>query len=277
MLRSCLQALFLAILLAAPAMAGDLPVDAAGRVDPSRMTLTFADDFDGFDLWDGTGGTWRADTRSGRGVIARQATYYVNPADAADAVFGFDPFSVSAGILSIEAREAGAHAGERTEGRTYLSGLITTEPSFAQQYGYFEVRARLPDGKGMWPAFWLRPVKRGWPPEIDVMEVLGDRPSTVYLTLHTREGGKRSKAAFRAEVPGTAEDFHTYGLAWTPDYVAWFVDGRERARTRTPDDMHTPMYLLINLGVGGKWPGMPDADTAFPARMLVDYARAYRF
>ncbi len=76
-------------------------------------------------------------------------------------------------------------------------------------------------------------------------------------------------------VPDVSKDFHTYGVLWSPTFVAWYFDGHRVSHTPTPPDMHKPMYLLIDLAVGGKWPGQPDASTTFPADMEVDYVRAY--
>jgi beta-glucanase (GH16 family) len=135
------------------------------------------------------------------------------------------------------------------------------------------MRARLPRGKGLWPAFWLLPKDQSWPPEIDVMEEIGD-PGVVYHTVHSRIA---DQPGVKAEVPGDPDGFHTFAVAWDPQQVVWYVDGRETARKPTPPDANKPMYLLVNLAVGGHWPGVPDASTAFPARMTVRWVRAYRF
>ena len=123
----------------------------------------------------------------------------------------------------------------------------------------------------MWPAFWLLPADFDWPPEIDVMESIGD-PSKVYVTAHSkprRTAGPRSLSRLMASTPTRS--------AGTPRQLVWFVDGREVKRLPTPSDMHKPMYMLANVALGGDWAGAPDATTPFPPHYVIDYIRAYRF
>lgn len=205
---------------------------------------------------------------------------------------GVQPFSVAGGALTIRAepmsdtvRTAVAGAVARQPGPIrdsplkdvrYSSGLITTKGSFEQTYGYFEMRARWTGGKGLWPAFWLLPSDGAWPPEIDVMEALGHEPTTIYQSVHSKQTGKHVGRTERIALRTDASQFHTYGVLWTRDEIRFFVDGRQTAARPTPADAHRPMYLLVNLAVGGRWPGDPDADTRFPAKMTVDYVRAWR-
>ena len=157
-------------------------------------------------------------------------------------------------------------------GYRYFSGLISSQPSFAQTYGYFEMRAKIPRGKGLWPAFWMLPADFSWPPELDVMESIGD-PSAYYTTAHSAV--TKMAAGLKTDIAPDA--FHTFAVAWDEKQIVWYVDGREVNRQPTPPDMHKPMYLVANLAVGGNWPGSPDGATRFPARMTIDYIRAYRF
>jgi beta-glucanase (GH16 family) len=133
------------------------------------------------------------------------------------------------------------------------------------------MRAELPQGKGLWPAFWMLPKDGGWPPEIDIVESIGD-PGHVYMTAHSKFG-----KAHGIEANITPNVFHTFAVSWDRHELIWYIDGTETGRMRTPDDMHKPMYLLANLAVGGRWPGAPDATTRFPAKLMIDYIRAYRF
>ena len=136
------------------------------------------------------------------------------------------------------------------------------------------MRAQLPAGQGMWPAFWLLPESGRWPPEIDALEMLGQDPRTVYVATHT--GPANTVAQSVVAVDDASAGQHTYGVSWRPDGVAFYIDGREVFRTPTPADMHEPMYLLANLAVGGEgsWPG-PAAGG--PAPMSIDHIRAYQF
>lgn len=189
---------------------------------------------------------------------------------------GLDPFSVRDGVLTITARPVPPEDRGRHDGFAYASGMLTSYGSFSQTYGYFEMRARMPEGRGLWPAFWLLPVHRGWPPEIDVVEVLGHRPHDVWLTLHTGAGGRHQQIQRRITGPDTSAGFHTYGLRWTPATITWFLDGQAVAEVPTPADMHQPMYALANLAVGGTTPGTPDSSTRFPAEFRIDYIRVHR-
>ncbi|MCC7022511.1 MAG: glycoside hydrolase family 16 protein [Thermomicrobiales bacterium] len=179
-----------------------------------------------------------------------------------------DAFRLKNGHLSIVARpsQGGSHA--------YDSGLISSHDSFAPEYGRFEIRCKIPQGKGLWPAFWLLPLDTSWPPEIDVFEALGDDPETVHLTAHWSDGGVHRQKGSEFTGPDFSEDFHTFAVEWTPETLTWFVDGvkRHEVSGRSPSG---PMYLLANLAVGGDWPGAPDASTRFPASFDIDYIRAY--
>jgi beta-glucanase (GH16 family) len=156
-------------------------------------------------------------------------------------------------------------------GRPYTSGLISSQPSFSQTYGYFEASVKLPKGKGLWPAVWMLPADLGWPPEIDLMESVGN-PAQAFMTVHS--GPVPTKGV---EVHPSADGFHTYAVAWDANQVVFYLDGAETQRMPTPSDMHKPMYILANLALGGDWAGTPDASTPFPARFSIRFIRAYRF
>lgn len=154
--------------------------------------------------------------------------------------------------------------------------MMTTLGKFSQEYGRFEIRCRVPKGKGMWPAFWLLPDPKGWPPEIDVLEILGHEPNKVYLTQHYRDAqGKHQSHGGSWSGPDFSAGFHDYAVEWSPRRIVWFVDGVERFRSEDAVPSGK-MYLLLNLAVGGSWPGAPDAQTKFPAVLAVDYVRVYQ-
>src|SRR5262249_52751508 len=151
----------------------------------------------------------------------------------------------------------------------------TTYQKFSQQYGRFEIRCRVPKGKGMWPAFWLLPEPLGWPPEIDVLETLGHQPSKIYMTHHFLDEQKKHKSDGGSWVgPDFSAGFHEFAVEWSPEAIGWFVDGVERFRSEKFIPK-TKMYLLVNLAVGGEWPGAPDGKTEFPAAFELDYVRVY--
>ena len=182
----------------------------------------------------------------------------------------------------------------------YTSGRIDTSGKFAPVYGRFEIRAKLPAGKGLWPAHWLYPQNRNWPmerlmaqavtngqeslipeerpwyTEIDIMEFLG-HTNVVYGTLHyhTFDGQKKSSSGHWKGDSDFTKDFHVYALEWQPGVLRWFVDER-LIHSTTNGIPHTPHYLILNTAVGGKWPGNPDESTAFPQYHDIDYVRVYQ-
>lgn len=157
----------------------------------------------------------------------------------------------------------------------YTSGRIKTEGRFQQMYGRFEMRAKLPATKGIWPAFWLLPNNR-WPPEIDIMEYLGHDRDTVYFTNHWGSWPNVASQNSPHHGPDFSADFHTYACEWWPDRVEFYVDGVRRATHRNAGIPQEPMFIILNTAVGGIWPGYPDATTVFPQRYEIDYVRAYR-
>jgi len=252
-------------------------LSCAAHAQPAGMVLTFAEEFDApLSLDTGKAGTagnkWKTSDGWGNRTLAPNGELQLYM-DADYKGLGIDPFTVKDGILTISARPA-TPAVEKAIGYRYTSGELTTAKSFAQQYGYFEMRAQLPTERGLWPAFWLLATDGKWPPEIDVVENVGKEPTLVHNAVHTRAGRNAAKATYMAEDIGN--DFHIYGMRWTKDTIAFYFDGRETFSTRTPDDAHKPMYLLVNLAVGGKWPGSPDSSTNWAAAdMKIDYIRVY--
>jgi beta-glucanase (GH16 family) len=183
----------------------------------------------------------------------------------------------------------------------YTSGRLSTDGKFAPVYGRFEIRARLPYGKGLWPAIWLYPQNRDWImeqvmakavqeghestipeerpwySEIDILEYLGHETNVVYATLHysTFAGElKRSSATWKASVD-LSKDFHVYALEWEPNEIRWYVDDNLIHSTRIGIP-HKPHYIILNTAVGGDWPGNPDATTTFPQLFDIDYVRVYQ-
>jgi beta-glucanase (GH16 family) len=158
------------------------------------------------------------------------------------------------------------------------SNLLSTPPKFQFKYGYMEMRAKLPKGTGLWPAFWTLPSSHGWPPEIDVMEGRGDRPNDVNVGVYNKDAtGKTVHGS--VWVTGLADytaDFHTFAVDWQPTHLDYYIDGVLRIRvtdsTRIPTE---PMYVLANLAVGGNWPGSPDATTPFPSELEIDWIHVF--
>jgi len=172
----------------------------------------------------------------------------------------------------------------------YTSARLKTQGRFEQAYGRFEARIRVPYGQGIWPAFWMlgnNIQTAGWPNcgEIDIMEHIGREPYTVYGTIHGPgySGASGIGAPYTLTSARFTDDFHVFAVEWEPNQIRWYVDGN-LYQTRTPADLPTgsawvfdhPHFLILNLAVGGYWPGDPDSTTVFPQKMYVDYVRVYR-
>jgi beta-glucanase (GH16 family) len=180
------------------------------------------------------------------------------------------------------------------KGQYYTSAKMFTQGKGDWTYGRFEVRAKLPFGQGLWPAIWMMPADYekygGWPScgEIDIAEMVGSKPSTVYGTLHYGLPWKNTGSGFSLP-PGQkfADDFHVFALEWIPGRMTWFLDGvpystQTEWYTSTPGAMwpapfDRDFYIQLNVAVGGNWPGRPDDTTEFPQQMFVDYVRVYKF
>jgi beta-glucanase (GH16 family) len=245
-------------------------------LDKSALHLTFSDEFYTLSLWNGSNGTWDSNFWWGAAngsTLAdnNERQWYI------DTGYGptksVNPFDVHDGVLTITAARAPAEIQPYINNYEYTSGLLTTFESFSQTYGYFEIRADMPDRQGTWPAFWLLPADGSWPPELDVVEMRGQNPNNLILSAHSNQTGSHTMVSSTAYVANTA-GFHTYGVLWTEDALVWYFDNVEVARAATPSDMHDPMYMLVNLAVGGM-AGTPTDGLVTPAEMQIDYVRAY--
>jgi beta-glucanase (GH16 family) len=166
----------------------------------------------------------------------------------------------------------------------FASGMITTGPpdyatksKFGFRFGTATIRARIPSGAGLWPAFWLLPANRNSEPEIDVMEILGDTPETVRMHLHYRDrrGGEKSRGATFTD-PDLPSGWHTYSVRWRPRKLVWLVDGEPRFRVTGAHVPRKRMYPVANLAVGGDYPGPPTLETPFPSAYEIDYIEVRR-
>lgn len=189
---------------------------------------------------------------------------------------------VDNGLLLITARE------EAYQGAAYTSARLVTKGLFEQKYGRFEARIRLPMGQGLWPAFWLLGNdcdQNIWPAcgEIDIMENIGSQPSKIFGSVHGPgySAGESEGKDFILQGDRFDNDFHVFGIEWTPEYINYYVDDKLYNQI-TPDDVPgewvydgRPFYIILNMAVGGNLPGAPNAATEFPRTMAVDYVRVY--
>ena len=179
---------------------------------------------------------------------------------------------------------------------SYTSGRINTQNKHNFKYGLFEARLKVPKGQGFLPAFWMMPANENlygqWPRcgEIDIMEVLGNQTDTSYGTLHYGNPHSESQGKYTLEAGSFAEEYHTFSAAWEPGKLSWYVDGNlihtendwysateGQGELTYPAPFDQPFYLILNLAVGGNWPGNPDESTNIKdAAFLVDYVKVYQ-
>jgi beta-glucanase (GH16 family) len=252
MRRIALQALLGTLLCSTPAWAE--PWDKPG------WNLTFHDEFDTGSL---DPAKWVKRYKWGEAVINSELQAYID-----------DAFEFEGSSLRIVGRkESGSYAGQTME---YTSGVLSSVHE--QTHGYFEIRCRMPKGKGLWPAFWLLgAVGTSGVNEIDIHEFLGHEPDKMYMTIHwgTSYSEGHESAGDHYTGPDFTQDYHTYAVDWDADRVIWYVDGAEQFQYAGPGVPQVDMYVITNLAIGGGWPGAPDDTTVFPAYYDVDYIRVY--
>ncbi|HEX5905844.1 MAG TPA: glycoside hydrolase family 16 protein [Propionibacteriaceae bacterium] len=188
--------------------------------------------------------------------------------------------SVSDGALRLTADRIPTRGSDGRD-YEYRSGMVTTGPSSHESeakvswtYGTVEARLRVPEGRGLWAALWMLPASGESRPEIDIMEVIGQNPGENIMHLHPADRSEDSPSS-RYRLPGKslAEGWHTIRLDWEPRRLTFFVDGKDVWRVTGDQVPDEPMYLVINLAVGGVYPGPPGETTKFPATFEIDRVR----
>lgn len=272
----------------------------------SGYKIAFSDDFNGATL---DSSKWKTAPLWGPYVVTNNEEQYYVDIFNSNQGFSWSPFELNNGILTITASPVSDSATPAApeqpaaadpfwdanpefqynpdytpSNRKYLSGIISSLESFNFTHGYAEMRAKLPYGQGLWPAFWQFTTKYVEDvPEVDIMEMLGHDSYTVNHTYHFFDIENNwqliSTPTFKTSGPNFTDDFHTFGVMWEPKKLVWYVDG-VAVKTLTEDDGYVipkqAMYVIANLAVGGNWPGSPDASTPFPARYDIDYIKIYR-
>ncbi|HKV25583.1 MAG TPA: glycoside hydrolase family 16 protein [Candidatus Acidoferrum sp.] len=249
-------------------------------VPPSPWVLSWSDEFSGPNGSAPDPSKWTYDL-GGKGWGNRELEAYTNRPQNVH---------IENGNLVITALKEN-YTGADGITRDYTSARLKTLGHFAQAYGRIEARIKIPAGQGMWPAFWMLGddiSKVGWPKcgEIDIMENIGKEPDTIHGSLHGPSTAARTSdlTSIFATPAGQnfADDFHLYAVEWEPTVIRFYVDSNLYA-TFTSSQWPAggqwvfdhPFFLLLNVAIGGNWPGSPDASTKFPQSMLVDYVRAY--
>jgi beta-glucanase (GH16 family) len=255
-----------------------LPSDAAGAALPG-WRLTWSDEFNAADGTAVDPAKWKHDV-GGTGWGNGELEYYTD---------GTRNAVQMGGNLVITATTQGAAQYHCTYGTCrYTSARLLTQGLFSQQYGRFEARAQMPTGKGLWPAIWLLGDNIStvtWPAcgEIDFMETIGTDISTNHGTLHMPASYGPSGTFKLPGGASFADAFHTFAIEWEPGTVRFYVDDqlyetRTQASVPAGDtwEFEHPFFLLVNVAVGGQWPGSPDSTTTFPQTLKVDWVRVYQ-
>jgi beta-glucanase (GH16 family) len=264
-----------ALLVLALVAAGLAVPATSGPAIAAPGALTWSDEFNGAAGSAPDGSKWRYDI-GGSGWGNNEQQYYTNSTRNA-AMDG-------AGNLVITARRENPSNFQCHYGTCqYTSARLLTSGTFTQTYGRFEARMKLPFGQGIWPAFWMLGTPVNWPTsgEIDIMENIGREPNTTHGTVHGPGYSGAGGIGGAYENGRFADAFHVFTVDWAPDSITWYVDGNQFFRI-TPASLNGnqwvfnhPFFLILNLAVGGHWPGYPDGSTTFPQTLTVDYVRAY--
>jgi beta-glucanase (GH16 family) len=176
--------------------------------------------------------------------------------------------SVSGGMLHLTATRRDVLVHGHIYG--YESGMVASAGTFQFTYGYVEFQARVPQGRGLWPALWLLPADETWPPEVDVLEVQGAQPGVAILTYHPASGRPEQRLV---RIPDLSAGWHVFAIDWRPGSIVWYLDGSAEFQV-TRAVASEPMYLLMDLAVSGTQP--PTNATRFPASLDVDYVRVWQ-
>ena len=253
---------------APPGSAAELGVGS--KLDLSGYHLTFDEEFNGFNAGPpGASAKWETAYFYG----ARKGPGYL--LDPSVGGLGQTPYSLQGGMLTIESKATTPELKAAGVADPFTTGQIDTHGSFAQQYGYFEMRAQAPGVVGSSSAFWLLPPSGPWPPEMDVMEVAGQSPNDLSTTNHFDQTGIVSGDYFDAG--DLSRGMHVYGLLWTPSTLTWFLDGKAVFTAPTMPDEHQPMYVLVSLYTHTErsWLQRPKDPGNYRARYRIDWVHVY--
>ncbi|HUI30274.1 MAG TPA: glycoside hydrolase family 16 protein [Candidatus Acidoferrales bacterium] len=239
------------------------PGDTTGVPQLPGWTLVWHDEFDssGIDLR-----KWNFEVNGNGGGNNELEYYTANPQNA----------YIDSGRLIIQALK------QSYLGKDYTSARITTESKGDWTYGRIEVSAMLPYGQGLWPAIWMMPTDSyygGWPlsGEIDIMEMLGQQANKIYGTIHYGQSNQQRQGTYT--LPSGrffSNEFHLFAIEWDSVSISWYIDSTMYYKTYVGQPFDRRFFLILNVAVGGDWPGSPDYTTYFPQQMVVDYVRVYK-
>lgn len=249
-----------------------ITIPTTGFTSPTsypNMTLAWEDDFDGAVL---NSAHWTHETGTGSNGWGNNELQYYRSENT----------TLQDGHLIITAKE------ESFSGSNYTSSRIISKDKQEFRYGRVDIRAALPQGKGMWPALWMLGAnidQVSWPAcgEIDIMEKVGGSgiENEIHGTVHWQNAGNHANFGRSTNLStNTANQFHVYSIEWTSTAIRWMVDGVEyNVIDTTPgelDEFRRSFFFIMNVAVGGNWPGSPDSSTSFPQHMIVDFVRVFQ-
>ncbi len=253
---------------------GAAPGCATTLAVPAGYHLVWSDEFDRDGLPDPA--KWAYDTGMNKAGWHNHELQYYSGARKDNAL-------VQGGRLVITARREALSRAPDWGGQRYTSARLMTQGQRDWTYGYFEIRARLPCGKGTWPAIWMLNRDVVWPAggELDIMEHVGREPGRVFSTVHTAAGHGAQGSGAATQVPDACEAFHNYQMHWTADTIRFGIDGVVHSEYRNPRTgpehwpFDAPQFLILNIAVGGDFGGVVD-DSVFPVSMEVEHVRVYQ-
>ncbi|MGD0735912.1 MAG: glycoside hydrolase family 16 protein [Terracidiphilus sp.] len=280
-LRGILSVLLsLSLFAAANAYGRGAKHEDKGKTENKNWTLVWSDEFNGPDGAMPDPGKWTA-VRNGSGYGNRELEYYTDRTSN---------LHLEKGNLVITARKENYTGADGVQ-KEYTSARLETAGHFEEKYGRVEARIKIPKGQGVWPAFWMLGTdyaSTGWPDcgEIDIMENVGSEPAKVHGSLHGHGYSGSNPLSGVFTLPDGAQfsdDFHVFAIEWEPGAIRFYVDNTlyetQTSHSLPPNarwSFDHPFYVVLNLAIGGYWPGDPDATTSFPVNMLVDYVRVYK-
>ncbi len=251
----------------------EIEIPATGYVSPNsypNLTLTWEEDFSGTSL---NRNHWSFETGTGNNGWGNNELQYYREENT----------SLQEGHLVITAKKESVGSSQYTSSRLVTMG----KKNF--RYGRIDVRAALPRGQGLWPAIWMLGTNFssvGWPAsgEIDIMEMVGGngRENTVHGTVHWQNQGQHAEfGGSKTRATGTySDEFHVYSVIWTENQIRWLVNDEVYHTIDTSpaelDEFRKPFFFILNLAVGGNWPGSPSTSTSFPQHFIVDYIRVFQ-
>ena len=240
--------------------------------------LIFSDEFNGSTLNTSKWGTcydWRLPSETGCTNDGNSEQEWYTP----------DQIQVLDGLLSITAIKQSIDVISQNKTKTfpYQSAMINTGRGgtdghirWAGTYGYYEARMKFGKGQGVWPAFWLLPTDKSWPPEIDIAEFIGGKPNEILQTVHWLEHSGPAQSSQTITSQDYSGGWHTYGVDWEPHRIDWYIDGVKTRSFSGPNVPNKPMEIILNLAMGGILPKNPDDSTPLPQELQVDYVHVYQ-